>query len=66
MRMRTAFTLAATVLGLAQMPSPAAAQKLTIAVGGAFTSLDPHYHNLGPNNALTSYVFEPQIGRAHV
>ena len=59
MRMRTAFTLAATVLGLAQMPSPAAAQKLTIAVGGAFTSLDPHYHNLGPNNALTSYVFEP-------
>jgi peptide/nickel transport system substrate-binding protein len=35
--------------------------KLTIAVGGAFTSMDPHYHNLGPNNSLTSYVFEPLI-----
>jgi peptide/nickel transport system substrate-binding protein len=34
---------------------------LTIVVGGAFTSMDPHYHNLGPNNALTGYVFEPLI-----
>ncbi len=23
--------------------------------------MDPHYHNLGPNNALTNYVFEPLI-----
>jgi peptide/nickel transport system substrate-binding protein len=23
--------------------------------------MDPHYHNLGPNNALTGYVFEPLI-----
>jgi len=38
---------------------PAAQHKLTIAVGGAFSSMDPHYHNLGPNNGLTSYVFEP-------
>jgi peptide/nickel transport system substrate-binding protein len=37
------------------------AHKLTIAVGGAFTSMDPHYHNLGPNNGLVAYVFEPLI-----
>ena len=34
---------------------------VTVAVGGAFTSMDPHFFNLGPNNALTSYVFEPLI-----
>lgn len=38
--------------------APAGAQKtLNVAVGGAFTSMDPHYHNLGPNNVLTQYVF---------
>lgn len=43
-------------LGLAIVP--AAAQKtLTIGVGGAFTSLDPHYHNLGPNNIIADYIF---------
>jgi peptide/nickel transport system substrate-binding protein len=40
-------------------PAPPAQHKLTIAVGGAFTSMDPHFFNLGPNNALTAYVFEP-------
>lgn len=42
-------------------PTPAAPHKLTIAVGGAFTSMDPHFFNFGPNNSLTSYVFEPLI-----
>ncbi len=43
-------------------PTPQPPQyKLTIAVGGAFTSMDPHYFNFGPNNALTGYVFEPLI-----
>ena len=52
----------AIVLGLAHavlaQPKPTP-HKLTVAVGGAFTSMDPHYHNLGPNNGLTAYVFEP-------
>jgi peptide/nickel transport system substrate-binding protein len=42
-------------------PAPPPRRKLTIAVGGAFNSMDPHYFNFGPNNALTSYVFEPLI-----
>jgi peptide/nickel transport system substrate-binding protein len=42
-------------------PAPPATHKLTVAVGGAFSSLDPHFFNFGPNNALTSYVFEPLI-----
>ena len=67
MRGRSVFSLAsAMVLGLAgaaplSAPGTASAQtnRLSIAVGGAFTSMDPHYHNLGPNNGLTGYVFEP-------
>jgi peptide/nickel transport system substrate-binding protein len=47
-------------LGLMLLAVPAAAQRtLTIGVGGAFSSMDPHYFNLGPNNVLTGYVFEP-------
>ncbi|MSP02759.1 MAG: hypothetical protein EXR07_17180 [Acetobacteraceae bacterium] len=64
MRKRTALFLAgATIASLAQIPAvaqtrnaPAPQHKLTIATGGAFTSLDPHYHNLGPNNTLAAYV----------
>jgi peptide/nickel transport system substrate-binding protein len=42
-------------------PASAAQHKLAIAVGGAFTSMDPHYFNFGPNNSVTGYVFEPLI-----
>jgi len=57
MRRKTAGLLA----GLALLAMPAAAQQqvLNVAVGGAFTSMDPHFFNLGPNNVLTNYVFEP-------
>ncbi|MBX9748074.1 MAG: ABC transporter substrate-binding protein [Roseococcus sp.] len=34
------------------------AQDVNIAVGGAFTSLDPHFHNLTPNSALTQHLFD--------
>ena len=75
MRTRKSVYLAgALAMGLTQALPPAGAQqqanaqgaaagqhKLTIAVGGAFSSMDPHYHNLGPNNGLTSYVFEPLV-----
>ncbi len=66
MRMRKAVYLAGVLVAgaavmpaTAQQPAPAQQHKLTVAVGGAFTSMDPHYHNLGPNNGLTAYVFEP-------
>ena len=36
---------------------PVRAQTLNMAVGGSFTSLDPHYHNLGPNNVLADHIF---------
>lgn len=36
----------------------AGAQEITIAVGGAFTSMDPHFHDLSPNHALTWHVWD--------
>ncbi|WP_026988892.1 ABC transporter substrate-binding protein [Fodinicurvata sediminis] len=41
--------------------APAAAEDLTIALASEPTSIDPHYHNLTPNNALTRHIFEPLI-----
>ena len=56
----------ASLLTLLALATPAAARAaepdtLTVATGGAFTSIDPHYHNLGPNNSIASYVFEPLV-----
>ena len=50
---RAAFIATAMLLA-----APAGAQSLVIAVGGAFTSLDPHFHNLTPNSAITQHLFD--------
>ncbi|HYZ32644.1 MAG TPA: ABC transporter substrate-binding protein [Crenalkalicoccus sp.] len=36
----------------------AGAQELTMAVGAPVTSLDPHYHQLSPNNAVADMIFD--------
>jgi peptide/nickel transport system substrate-binding protein len=36
----------------------AQAQNLTLAVGAPVTSLDPHFHQLSPNNAVASMIFD--------
>lgn len=48
-------------VAFASLAVPATAETLRVGAGGAFTSMDPHYHNLGPNNVLTSYVFDPLV-----
>lgn len=48
----------AALLSVCITAQPAAANDVTIAVGGAFTSLDPHYHNLTPNSAITQHIFD--------
>ena len=53
MRRCAQWVAAALVLAL-----PAKAADLTIAVGGAFTSMDPHFFDLSPNHALTWHVFD--------
>ena len=36
---------------------PVQAQTLVMGVGSPVTSLDPHFHNFGPNNAVASMLF---------
>ena len=36
----------------------ASAQDLRMALSSEPSAMDPHFHNLGPNNALTSHVFD--------
>jgi peptide/nickel transport system substrate-binding protein len=53
--------LSAAFLALAVLAGPAAAADLAIGVGGAFTSMDPHFHDLSPNHALTQHVFDSLV-----
>jgi peptide/nickel transport system substrate-binding protein len=39
-------------------PIPASAKELKMALSAEPSAMDPHFHNLTPNNALTSHVFE--------
>jgi peptide/nickel transport system substrate-binding protein len=54
--------LAALLLSAA-LAAPAGAQTLTIATGGAITSLDPHFFNASPNNAIAQHVFGRLVDR---
>ena len=52
---------------LATMLSSAAmAEDLTIGLASEPTSMDPHYHNLTPNHALSRHVFDTLIGQNEV
>lgn len=50
-------------LTLAAVPLVAAAQNVSIGLGAEPSSLDPHYHNLAPNNMLARHVFEALVGQ---
>jgi peptide/nickel transport system substrate-binding protein len=41
--------------------SPVQAKDLTIALASEPTSIDPHFHNLTPNNALSSHFFDALV-----
>ncbi len=36
---------------------------VSIGLQAAITSMDPHFHNLSPNNAMSLHIFEPLIKR---
>ena len=54
---------AGCVLGLVLGLAGASAQTLTIGTGGSITSLDPHFFNAAPNNALAHHVFDRLVNR---
>ena len=53
-------------LAFAFSTSVAAQSKIrdvSIGLQAAITSMDPHFHNLSPNNALSLHIFEPLVNR---
>ncbi len=55
--------LSAGSLPAAAQPQPGAATVLNIGIGGAVTSIDPHFYNAAPNNALAMHLFDFLVGR---
>jgi peptide/nickel transport system substrate-binding protein len=51
------------LLLLPPVQASAQTQTLTIGVGTPATSVDPHFHNNGPNNALTMHIFDRLVER---
>ena len=45
----------------AQGAAPATDRVLTMGVGSPVTSLDPHYHQLSPNNAVSDMIFDKLV-----
>jgi peptide/nickel transport system substrate-binding protein len=55
--------LALVGLPLAALAAPALAQELKIGLASEPTSMDPHFHNLGPNNAVRRHIFEGLVAQ---
>ena len=56
--------LAAVAIGiLTTLSAMAPAADLSIALGADVTSIDPHFHNLTPNNNVGGHIFEPLVGK---
>jgi peptide/nickel transport system substrate-binding protein len=53
----------AGLIAAAMVSAVAAAQDLTVGLGGAFTSADPHFHNLTPNNTVAAHIFDRLVHR---
>ncbi len=49
-------------LGVGEARAQDRTQELTLALSTPITSLDPHYHNLSPNNAIGRHFFDTLIG----
>jgi len=56
MKIRIAFLAA-----LAAVSFPAAAQELSVGLSTPVTTMDPHFHNLTPNNSLAKHLFETLV-----
>lgn len=59
---RRALPVLAAAALLARPARADAPTTLNIGTGGAFTSIDPHYHNLTPNNVIAFHLFNTLVG----
>jgi peptide/nickel transport system substrate-binding protein len=49
------------LFGALSLTAPVQAQTLNMAVGAPVTSIDPHFHQLSPNNAVAGMIFDRLI-----
>ena len=49
------------LLASAMMAGTAWSEELTIGLASEPTAIDPHFHNLGPNNAMSRHIFDRLI-----
>ncbi|MFM7609316.1 MAG: ABC transporter substrate-binding protein, partial [Alphaproteobacteria bacterium] len=56
-------TLLAALIALPFAINAPSAQTLTVGLGAPVTTIDPHFHNVGPNNALTHHIFDRLVER---
>ena len=61
--MRRIWCASALAGAMALAMGSAGAQDLKMAVGSEVTSIDPHYHNISPNNALAAGIFATLVDR---
>ncbi len=54
---------AAVALAALMAAAPAWAEKLTIGLSSEATAVDPHFHNLTPNNMIAAHVYDALIGQ---
>ncbi len=47
--------------GASAAVKPTNARDISIGLQAAITSMDPHYHNVGPNNSTLRHIFEPLV-----
>ena len=55
--------IAALACVAAFLASAASARDVSVGLQSPVTSMDPHYHNLSPNNSLLIHIFEPLVSR---
>ncbi|MEK9971674.1 MAG: ABC transporter substrate-binding protein, partial [Ferrovibrio sp.] len=61
MMMRWKTLAAAVALSAGLMSGPVLAQELKIGLSAEPSALDPHYHNLGPNNQIATTIFDSLV-----
>jgi peptide/nickel transport system substrate-binding protein len=58
---KTALELLATCAIALMLPALAPAAELKVALSGEVTSLDPHFHNIQPNNIVALHLFDALV-----
>ncbi|MCG7492746.1 ABC transporter substrate-binding protein [Thalassobius sp. Cn5-15] len=58
---RTVKTRALATVAVVALSTPLLAEDLTIGLASEPTSMDPHFHNLTPNNAMSRHIYDTLI-----